>query len=130
MDIAEIWKPIKDFEGIYLISSYGNIKSIPRLIPTFYGFRKTKVRILKTRLDKDGYVLVNLSKDKSQNTYKVHRLVAAAFIENKDIKPEVNHKDKNKSNNKIDNLEWVTAKENSTHRVNYKTISYEKRDII
>ena len=120
--MEEIWKPVKNYEGIYLISSLGRIKSVSRYIPTYYGLRKTKVRILKTRSDKDGYQLVNLSVNKTQNTFKVHRLVAETFIKNILNKPEVNHKDKNKANNSLRNLEWVTAKENTFHRNNFRNI--------
>lgn len=120
--MEEIWKPIRNYEGIYLISSLGRIKSVSRYIPTYYGLRKTKVKILKTRSDKDGYQLVNLSVNKTQSTFKVHRIVAETFIKNALNKPEVNHKDKNKANNLIRNLEWVTAKENAFHRNNFTNI--------
>lgn len=72
-------------------------------------------KILKGRLDKNGYLLVNLYKDRQSYTRKVHRLVAEAFIPNPDNKTQVNHKDGNKSNNHVINLEWSTQSENMRH---------------
>ena len=100
-----IWK---DIEGTtnYEISSNGNVRN------------KTTKKILKGRKSKSGYLQVSIKFDgeeKFKNKY-IHRLVAEAFIENKYNKKEVNHKDGNKLNNNLDNLEWVTSSENQKHR--------------
>lgn len=100
MDI-EIWKPIKDFEN-YSVSTFGNIKN------------NITDKILKLNI-KDGYSGVCL-KNKERKSFKVHRLVALAFIDNPENKSDVNHKDKNKINNNVSNLEWMTRKENNIHR--------------
>lgn len=112
----EIFKEIKGFEGKYLVSNYGNVKSVCK-------YRGTSERILKQYLHcKTGYLFVCLSKgfdsEKRKTTYKnydVHRLVAETFLDNADGLPYVNHKDENKQNNAVDNLEWCTAKYNSNY---------------
>lgn len=93
-------KDIKEFEGLYQITDDGRV----------YSIRKDKY--LKPRKDKDGYLLVNLYKDKKQYTRKVHRLVAEAFIDNPEGKSDVNHIDCQRDNNSVSNLEWVTHREN------------------
>lgn len=73
-------------------------------------------RILKTRINHNGYEYVQLSEKKEgKRNYFIHRLVAFAFINNPELKPYINHKDGNKLNNSVENLEWCTAKENDTH---------------
>jgi hypothetical protein len=99
----EDWKEIKDFEGIYEVSSKGNVKRI-----------KTQL-ILKPRRHTGGYYTVCLWKNGKDKYFFIHRLVASMFIENKDNKREVNHKDGIKTNNTVENLEWVTPRENQKH---------------
>ena len=94
-------KPIKGWEGLYEITEDGKVFSIKRNI------------FLKPRESMDGYMRVCLCKDKLRREYRIARLVAETFIENMENKPEVNHKDYNRKNNSVDNLEWVTGKENS-----------------
>lgn len=99
----EVWKPIVGFEGIYEVSNYGRIKSLPRE-------KRTKGQILKPYLNRYGYHVVSLRKEAKGKTYclKVHRIVAQAFIENPNNYPYINHKDENKTNNNAENLEWCT----------------------
>lgn len=96
----EVWKDVVGYEGLYKVSDKGNV----------FGCRRGEV--MKSRMNK-GYCLIKLTKDKKQKTCFVHRLVAEAFVENPDNKPEVNHLDENKINNDSSNLVWVTPKENS-----------------
>lgn len=116
--MSEIWKDIDGFSGIYQVSSYGRIKS---LRDTIYNHRMKKTmtihreKILRPYKDTKGYLLVDLRYDGKRNTKKVHRLVAQAFIPNPDNLLQVNHKDENKQNNNIDNLEWCSNKYNSTY---------------
>ena len=105
MDNTEIWKDISGFEGMYKISNLGNIKSFKRKI----------TKILKHATDTAGYKYVCLS----GKNYSIHRLVACYFIPNPENKPEVNHKDGDKANYSIDNLDWNTVSENQIHA--YKT---------
>ena len=106
----EIWKDIEGFEGLYQVSNLGKVKSLN------YNHTK-KEKILKHGSDRVGYLRVNLCKEGKRKTYQVHRLVAQAFIPNLENKPQVNHKDEDKTNNKVENLEWMTRREN----INYGT---------
>lgn len=112
----EIWKDVCGYEGLYQVSNVGNVRSL-----NYKGVRG-RVNELSKGLSGSGYYVVVLCRDKKQTTVNVHRLVAEAFIDNKDNKPVVNHKDEDKTNNSVDNLEWVTEKEN----VNWGT-SLERR---
>ena len=99
----EIWKPVKNFERLYTVSNTGKVKNIKNN------------KILKER-DLRGYKRVSLYENKKGHDKRIHRLVGEAFIDNPGNKPEINHKDKNRSNNNVNNLEWVTSKENSDHK--------------
>jgi hypothetical protein len=113
-----IWKTVKDYENIYLVSNTGIIKSVDHLVVHKNGRNRIqKGRILKTSISKKGYVQVSLSKDNIRFHTGVHRVVAIAFIPNPNNLPEVNHKDGNKLNNEDDNLEWNTGSDNMIHAV-------------
>lgn len=115
----EIWKDIKGFEGAYQISNFGNVKSLPRVVNKIYVGKvrqyQQKELIRKQRLIGHGYLYVGLNSNSSQSNILVHRLVAWHFIPNPENKPTVNHKDGNKLNNHVNNLEWATHSENAKH---------------
>lgn len=98
--IMEIWKPIKEYEGLYEVSSFGNVRSIKR--------NTTNGKIMKLQKTKTGYYRVGLCKNNKVKCYSVHRLVAQAFIPNLNNLPQVNHKNECKTNNNVENLEWCT----------------------
>lgn len=104
----EIWKDIIGFEGQYQVSNLGNVKSLARTILYSDGHKQhVRERILKASLNKYGYLHLNLyTADKKQIKKLVNRLVAEAFIPNPNNLPQVNHKDENKTNNNVENLEW------------------------
>lgn len=111
----EIWKDIPNFEGIYQASNLGRIKSL--WFTSNYQHKKFyREKIMKPKISKDGCSRVELWKDGKHKTYLVYRLVATTFLENLiDTNMTVNHKDGNRLNNNIDNLEWLTLKENIQH---------------
>ena len=111
----EIWKPIEGYEGQYEISSYGRVKSLKRPYENNGGIQWTKERILSPGKDKDGYLQVNLHCNGKQHQRKIHRLVAQAFLPNPDNLPMVNHKDEDKTNNNVDNLEWCDHRYNMNY---------------
>lgn len=120
----EIWKKVVGYEMYYEVSNYGNIKTLERFIKNGQFSHLKKSKILKSGTNSDGYKTVVLYGEKSKKSFKVHQLVAVAFIENTYNLEMVNHKDENKLNNCVENLEWVTRRENGVHRYkNKKTTS-------
>ena len=101
----EVWRDVKGYEGLYQVSNMGRVKSL----------KWNKERFLKPGMDKDGYLLVTLCAGGKPKTLKVHRLVCEAFHENPDNKPQVNHINEDKADNRVCNLEWCTCKQNINH---------------
>ena len=114
---GEFWADIDNtYKKHYQISTFGRIKS----------FKKGHEKILKPFVDKDGYLSIALSKDGKIRKFKIHRLVAQAFIANLEDKPQINHRDGNKMNNHVDNLEWNTNRENNLHAIRIGLRKYQK----
>lgn len=116
--MQEIWKDITGYEGIYQVSNLGRVKSLDHLRKNGKAsYQKQKGRMLKQNnrpsTSHHNYKYVGLHR----KGYYVHRLVAQAFIPNPNNLPYVNHKDGNTVNNCVDNLEWVTAKQNTQHAI-------------
>jgi len=111
----EIWKDIKDYEGIYQVSNLGRIKSISRVKWNRFQFINVEEKILKTSIHKTGYINIQLSKNSVSKNFSLHRLIAECFIENPEKKPCINHINGKKEDNSIDNLEWSTYSENNLH---------------
>ena len=116
--MKEIWKNIKNYEGLYQVSNFGNVRSLDRSVNC--GIKNNNIvikkgKLLKQNLNIHNYLQVHLSKNNKSKMVTVHRLVAETFIPNIENKSQINHIDGNKQNNRVDNLEWCTAKENILH---------------
>ena len=132
--MEEIWKEIDGYENLYMVSSYGVVKSLG-------NDKGKKEKILKQQKDKIGYLFVTLCNNGFRKIYKIHRLVAETFIPNPDNLPQVNHKDENKHNNFVyinedrtvnlekSNLEWCTAKYNMNYGSRNERISEKHKRI-
>jgi len=109
----EIWEDIEEYEGLYQVSDHRRVKSLERVITRSNGSKQTiPERILKPCKDKDGYHRVILCKNLKKKNYAVCRLVAKAFIPNPENKPQVNHINGIKDDDRAENLEWCTVSEN------------------
>lgn len=115
--MKEVWKEVIGYETLYAVSNLGRIKAFAKHIDSGKCHRSWDEHILKCASDQRGYLKTNLAKDGVNRTVKVHRIVAQAFIPNPDNLPEVNHKDGNKQNNSVENLEWSDRLSNQRHAV-------------
>ena len=111
MDSQEIWKDIKGYEGLYQISNHGRLKALTKKS----GFLIRKEKIMKIHTKANGYVYTTLFKNNKGSKKHIHRLVAEAFIPNPNNYPCINHKDHNKRNNNVENLEWCSYKQNNDY---------------
>ena len=134
--MIEQWKDIEGYDGFYQISNFGRVKSVERTIIykntnqtgiEFESFKYCPERILKTAKNR-GYQIISLEKNSKKKTYQVHRLVAEYFLPNPNNYPQVNHKDENKENNRVDNLEWCTVEYNSNYGTRNERIAEKLKD--
>ena len=111
--MIETWKDIKEYEGLYQVSDLGRVKSLPK---PYKNNAISKEKILKQRINDNGYCVVDLYKDSKRKVYRVHKLVMQEFVcENHKL--DINHIDCDKTNNKLSNLEYCTRQENMIHAV-------------
>lgn len=109
------------FEGLYMVSDYGRVKSLDRVIKRKNGWSQTwRGKVLKAKKYNSGYLFVHLSSPEKKNEILIHRIVAYAFITNPDSLPQINHKDENRINNIKYNLEWCTSQYNNTYGKHYE----------
>lgn len=114
----EVWKPIGILCGFYEVSSYGRIRSIGRMIVSRNGvIRKLERHILKPRIGRNGYYGLTLQRNGEKFYPDVHRLVAETFLDNYNDSFVVNHKNGNKRDNRVCNLEWVSPRRNTEHAI-------------
>lgn len=124
--MVEEWKDIEGFEN-YQVSNRGRVRSCARLsYGDYITKRSVRERILKSHPDGKGYLMVWLYKDAKRHTMKVHRLVAKAFIPNEQSKPQIDHINGDKKDNRANNLRWCTEKENFNNPISYKRNSESK----
>lgn len=119
--MEEVWKDIEGYEGKYQISNLGNVKSLPKKC----GFRQDNGRLLKPFTNHWGYKLFTLSKDNKAKHFSAHILVAKAFIPNPDLKPQVDHINRDRSDNRVENLRWATVSENGSNTVCNVFVQYD-----
>lgn len=120
--MQEIWKDVPEYEGLYQVSNFGRVKSFRESSK----FKKPKELILKLSLINSGYAVVTLYKETNKRKFQIHRLVASVFLPNPLNLPCVNHKDENKLNNCVDNLEWCTYEYNNNYGTARIRFSYTK----
>ena len=122
-------KEIPNFEGVYVINEIGEVHSLPRVVKgkdgVMYPFKGKKIASSVNK--QNGYIQIDLWKNTKSHKYYIHRLLAKIFIPNPSNKPEVNHINSNRLDNSLNNLEWVTSKENSIHAYNSGFASQKKR---
>ena len=118
----EIWKDIKGYEKHYQVSSFGRVKNLKN--------KTVKTNILKGSKNQKGYLQVILCMKQKRKVFSIHRLVAQAFIPNPNNLPQVNHKNENKTDNNIQNLEWCTANYNNNYGQRNKKIKENHNSII
>ena len=112
----EIFKDILGYEGLYQVSNLGNVKRLASYRGKGKGYLVDE-HLIKPSINSRGYQHIGLCKNGKVKTFNIHRLVATAFIDNPDGKPEVDHIDRNKTNNCVNNLRWATRSENNYNRV-------------
>lgn len=122
----EIWKDVVGYEGLYQVSTNGRVRSVGRV--NSYG-RRQKERIRRPTLNKNGYLYVCLRRDSESKNKLVHRMVAEAFIENPDGLRTVNHKNEVKTDNRADNLEWMSLADNLRYGTHVERATKNKPDM-
>jgi hypothetical protein len=115
----EIWKDIEGYEGLYQVSNLGNIKALGN------GGSNSKERILNPQKNNKCYLQVGLRKQGKRKFYLIHRLVAEAFINNPQNLPQINHKDEDKTNNQVNNLEWCDCQYNIDYSLSKQVLCVE-----
>jgi hypothetical protein len=125
--MSEIWKDVPGFEGLYQVSNKGNIRSLDRIIEKGGRLHRIKGIPLRQNKTRAGYFIIGFSKEDKRTYHLVHRLVADLYIPNPNNYPCVNHKDENKANNEVENLEWCTHLYNNTYSSRIERVMSKRR---
>lgn len=118
--IEEVWKDVKHYEGLYQVSNFGRVKSLGRWKDNHSKKQWVEEKYLIQRNNGRGYLAVDLNKNNKTKREYVHRLVALTFIPNPEHKPQVDHIDTDRQNNRVENLRWVTQRENNFNPITHK----------
>ena len=125
----EVWRPVVGFEGLYEVSSFGSVRSLPKVHYAIDGRVFHYDGHIVPQYIHNGYYQVTLKKDGHQHPYTVHRLVAKAFLLNPNGLPQVNHIDENRLNNNVNNLEWVTKRQNMNHGTLQQRLKLKRKHV-
>lgn len=125
--LNEIWKPVKGYEGLYEVSSLGNVRSLDRHLMFGNHYCLFKGKPLKAYLTPKGYLSVMLYKNNKGKRYLIHRLVAEAFISNPNNLPCIDHINTIRDDNRVENLRWCTRKENSNNPLTREHVNIKNR---
>jgi len=126
----QIWKAIPGYENLYAVNLKGEVKSLERMVSHRSGLRLVPEKFLSCRADYNGYITVRLSKNGEESTKFLHRILAKTFLPNTLNYPQVNHRNGIKSDNRLDNLEWVTASQNTLHAYQHDLIKLNKKRVV
>lgn len=128
--MSEEWRDIKGFKGSYAVSNQGNVKSLKRVIFRANGKKQlVEEKIMKPARNSHGYFIISLSKEGKGFTRQLHRLAAKAFLPLDNTRINVNHKNGIKTDNRVENLEWMTQKENIAHALRLGLIKRNRCDL-
>ena len=128
--MEEEWRDIVGYESYYQVSSLGRVMSLERWVQDRFGMKapyRIPPKILKPKRSQSGYLFVHLSKDGKAHPHRIHRMVAEAFIPNPDGLPTINHKDENKENNHVENLEWCSIAYNNDYGTRQQRVQMSQK---
>lgn len=120
----ETWRDVIGYEGLYIVNNMGEVRCLPKIVGFSAGYIQ-KARTMKQRLIK-GYPSINVCKNGIKKVLKIHRIVSMAFIPNHENKNQINHINGDKTDNRVENLEWCTGSENSLHKFRVLKVAHPK----
>lgn len=128
--MSVIWKPVAGYEGYYEVSDAGDVRSIDRIVKKWDGEKLSRGRVLAPSVNLQGYLFVELFRDGIGKPKTIHRIVAEAFIPNPTNLPQINHRDEDKRNNRVENLEWCDGAYNIRYGTNRERAAQKMRKAV